>query len=377
MRLSSVLQRAVPAAVFALAIVAAPVVAFQPTVPITDGDPGHALTVTDLSGRGGDLVASIADVGSVDARTVLMHSTDGGVVWVGSALSGADRGSQATVCAGDGVMVYETFLGGTSWGIDTLTVPLNLDPPAQLSWTTSGIARKPDIACTANEEMAMAWFEKQGSRYHVRLRTAQPLGADQTSQSFDLGLGTVGRGLSIAASSSRVYVTWFDGSTLKLRRYRIGSSSGHHLTSLGTATIATLKSGAYPQVGSDGHRVLLAYMDRASLKVRRSTDSGSSFGSPKTLRFEGFPGEIGAFPLTVAVHGSTVAIGAVESAELGGKGLGYLSTNGGSSYAKVSQHPSGRVMAGLVKIGGSYRYSEAWDQSITQPDPQSIQFRRQ
>jgi len=35
------------------------------------------------------------------------------------------------------------------------------------------------------------------------------------------------------------------------------------------------------------------------------------------------------------------------------------------------------VMAGLVKIGGSYRYSEAWDQSITQPDPQSIQFRRQ
>ena len=112
----------------------------------------------------------------------------------------------------------------------------------------------------------------------------------------DLGSGTPGRGLSIATSSSRVYVAWFDGNRLKLRRFSIGSSSSHHLTSLGTSTLATLHSGIGPQIGADGDAVILAYLDMASLKVRRSTDKGASFGSARTLRLEGYPGEIGAFP---------------------------------------------------------------------------------
>ena len=124
-------------------------------------------------------------------------------------------------------------------------------------------------------------------------------------------------------------------------------------------------------------RLILAYMDGASLKVRRSTDKGDSFTGPRVLRNEAFPGQVGAFPITVAVKGSKVVIGAVESSPAGGKGLGYRSINGGASFGTVSQHSSGRIVAGLLKVGSGYRYAEAWDQSISNPDPQSVRFRRQ
>ena len=96
-----------------------------------------------------------------------------------------------------------------------------------------------------------------------------------------------------------------------------------------------------------------------------------SFGSAQTLRNEPFPSEIGALPTTVAVHGSRVAIGALEIGGIDGpvgKGLGYRSTNSGSSYSHVSTRSQGKLVAGLLTVGGVYKYAEAWDQSISQPD---------
>ncbi len=119
-------------------------------------------------------------------------------------------------------------------------------------------------------------------------------------------------------------------------------------------------------------------MHKADLKARRSTNSGASFGSAWTLRNEPFPSEIGAFPVTVAVKGSKVAIGAVELGgieTLTGKGLGYRSTNGGTSYTRVSTHGSGRTAATIVEVGSTHKCAEAWDQSIT--DGTEIRFRRQ
>jgi hypothetical protein len=163
-----------------------------------------------------------------------------------------------------------------------------------------------------------------------------------------------------------------------VRRFRIGSGSQHALTSLGTTTVASLRYGRYPEIGAGGARAFLAYMDRADLKVRRSTNRGASFGGARTLRDEPFPSEIGAYPTTVAVRGQRVAIGGIEIGgvdELVGRGLGYMTTNGGSSWRLMATHPHGGTAATLVSTVGVYQYAEAWDQSINDPLIERIRYR--
>ncbi|MCY7417850.1 MAG: hypothetical protein LH650_05025 [Chloroflexi bacterium] len=260
-------------------------------------------------------------------------------------------------------------------------MPIDGGLNTSFNWTDSpGVYRRPDVACVADTELVAAWFQKSGGKHVVKVRTRAVVGIDASPQSFSLGAGTAGRGLAIATSATRVYVAWFQGDTLKVRRFSISGSSGHALTSLGTTTVGTLPDACDPEIGADGDRVVLAYSDRADLKVRRSTNRGVAFGRAIRLRDEPFPSEKGAFPTTVAVKGARVAIGGQE---IGGietlvaKGLGYRSTNGGSSYTQESTHSGGRTVATLVKVGSSSRYAEAWDQSVSNPDPERIRYRRQ
>jgi hypothetical protein len=178
-----------------------------------------------------------------------------------------------------------------------------------------------------------------------------------------------------------VYVAWFAGSTLKVRRFRISSSSAHTLTSLGTTTIGTVQSGTAPTIGADGTKVVLAYTHGADLKVRRSTNRGVSFGSARTIRNLPDASEIGASATTVAVKGNLVAlgvndIGGIET--LSGTGRGYKSTNGGSTFTRLTTHTGGRVLGSVVKVGSSYRWAEVWDQSLDGDDnPGQVRFRRE
>ena len=97
-------------------------------------------------------------------------------------------------------------------------------------WSASGvIARRPDVACVANTELAVAWFERLDSGgYKVVLETGTPSGADPPPNGSRWAAGSPSRGLSVAVTSDRVYVAWFQGSTLKVRRYRIGTQLGAH-----------------------------------------------------------------------------------------------------------------------------------------------------
>jgi hypothetical protein len=380
--LSRRLGRALPVSALALAISAASGLAFTPAVPVWDEGPGVSIVLTDVATRGDDLSVALTLTGGSSHAVEFSRSNDGGATWAGTYFpplaDHAYREPQTTVCAGHAVLVYRSDVDhpATRWTVESQLADLATSDISSFVWMSEGVYRSPDVACVANQRLVSAMFRKLHGTWGVHVMTSSLEGFG-SYQAFSLGGATPGRGLSIATSSSRVYVTWFEGDTLKLRRFSIGSSASHHLTNLGTTTIATLHDGMYPQIGADGDRVFVAYMDRASLKVRRSTNQGASFGSARTLRREAFPGEIGAYPLTVAVHGSRVAIGAVEISDGGGKGLGYLSTDGGTSYTKVSQHSSGRVAASLVKVGSSYKYAEAWDESISQPDTQEVLFRRQ
>ncbi len=373
------LRRALPVCAVALLLTATPALAFEPSVLVLEADPGSQQEVTDLGARGGALATSISQVAG-QQEVSLAWSTDQGASWPSVPQMGRPtREPQVTVCAGHAAMTFRASYAPGAWVIESYAAPLDGGSGTSQAWSAAGSVRTPDIACIANDEFVVAWFQDSGSGYQVRVRTGEPQ-TGISGQSFNLGSGTVSRGLAIATSATRVYVAWFQGRDLKLRRFSIGTTGSHSLTSLGTTTIASLRYGYTPRIGADGDRVILAYMDRADLKVRRSGNRGTSFGSAQTLRDEPFPSEIGAYPTTVAVKGSRVAIGAVEIGgieALVGKGLGYLSTNGGSSYTKVSMHSGGRTVAGLVKIGSGYRYAEAWDQSISQPDPQSVRYRRQ
>jgi hypothetical protein len=371
-------RRAIPLALAACLASGSATVAFQPTVLIVTADPGVDLTLRDHQGRGSDLAAT-ADVVQLGVRNgVLLWSTDSGQTWDNDTLI-LPREAEAAVCAGRAVAIH-TRESGEDRLVHTSTHDLDAPISGGRDWPNSSNARTPDGACVRNHELAVAWFRKTDDGWKVRLRTGVPVGDDATPQQFDLGRGTPSRGLAVAASSDRVYVAWFRGQVLKLRRFSIGSAPAHSLHSLGTSDIAVLPYGNTPELGADGARVILAMMDRADLKVRRSTNRGASFGAAQTLRNEPFPSEIGAWPTTVAIKGTRVAIGAVELGGievLAGRGLGYKSTDGGATYDQISAHTSGRVVATLVRPGSVYRYAEIWDVSIADPDEHRLRFRRE
>lgn len=381
MHVAHALRRALPACALAFVVTATPAIAFEPSVLVFDGGPGDAVSLTDIAGRG-EVLAVTSTITNGPARYIVMNrSDDGGATWEPNFIASAYglREPQVTNCAGHAVAIYRTDQDqpATQWGIQTLGVDLDTGSPSFTDLQGPGVFRIPDVACLANEELVSAMFKKSDGTWRVRVQTSNISGAPLSAQSFSLGTGTPSKGLAIATSSSRVYVAWFDGTKLKLRRFSIGGTASHTLTSLGTTTIATLQYGLYPEIGADGDRVVLAYMDRADLKARRSTNKGASFGGATTIRDEAFPGEIGAYPVNVAVRGSKVAIGALEISEGSRKGLGYRSTNGGSSYSKVTTRNSGNILAGLVRIGSTDRYAEAYDYRFSDPEFEDIRFRRQ
>jgi len=377
------LRLATPAALLAVAMASAPVSAaapvFRPSVRMAPDTSNDSL-LTDLASRGSQVAATIDAVVSGTRRVDLLWSTDSGATWDRDRTDEVARESETLVCAGRAVAVYTAPVNASTRLIKSHHNDLHDPIEGGREWSSSGLARSPDAACVANTEMAVAWFRKTDDGWRVRLRVGVVSGDDMSSQTFDLGRGTPSRDLAVASSSTRVYVAWFRGRSLKVRRFAIGAAPDRTLTSLGTTTVADLRYGYTPEIGADRSRVVLAYQDRADLKVRRSTDKGASFGAARTLRDEPFPSEIGAFPTTVAVRGDRVAIGAVELGgveELVGKGLGYKSTNGGLSYSLVSKHTSGRTVATLVKPGSVWRYAEAWDESITNPTTERLRYRRQ
>jgi hypothetical protein len=369
------LRAAALATAGALMIGAAPATAGFKDPVVVQSVPFADVVATDLASRGISL-ALTADIRSGDVRdATLAWSTDSGDSWSTLGLWPASQvvETEVTICAGFAVAVYAR-LGSTQRDIISDARSLDSDDYTVRSWTDPGVhARRPDVSCVANDELAIAWFQETDEGHVVRLKTGQAYGSHVSPQSFGLGRGTPSRDLSVAVTSDRVYVAWFRGDELKLRRFRIGTGSGHPLTSLGTKTLATLKGGSTPEIGASGSRVVVAYRQHGDLKVRRSTDRGASFGSARTLRNVGTG--VTVTPTTVAVRGQLVAVGAMEEGGSAARGRGYRSTNGGTSFSQVSSHSSGRIVATTLGSSAPYRYAEAWDESITTPAPQRLRYR--
>ncbi|MET0772590.1 MAG: hypothetical protein ABWZ82_05865, partial [Candidatus Limnocylindrales bacterium] len=285
------LRMALPAALVSVAIATGPVAAFQPSVEVVDFTgtewTGHT---TDLAQRGDRLVATW-DLELGWPSVGIRWSDDAGLSWdTGDTITSGMTPhveSQAAVCAGRAIAAYAVVFDDATRYIGTYAKTFALPPFENTrAWSTTGvIARRPDVACIANSELAVAWFERlDEGGYKVVLETGGPSAPDPSDERFSLGRGSPSRGLSVAATSDRVYVAWFHGTTLKVRRFRIGSGTAHALTSLGTTTVGTFQGGTTPRIGADGTTLVLAYTHGADLTVRRSTNRGISFGTATTIR---------------------------------------------------------------------------------------------
>ena len=240
----------------------------------------------------------------------------------------------------------------------------------------------------ARRRLASAWFQKSGSTWRVKVHTRgvilQPKGDMPPEQSFDLGTGDDGRGLAIAATKDMVYVAWFQGTRSSSGASASDRARHYHLSSLGTATVATLP--ARRAAWSSARRVHAWSSPTRRTPTSgyaRSTNEGASFGSPKTLVNNESGGFASAWPTTVAVKGTRMVVGAAEVVgDIGfsGAGFGFLSTDGGSHWNDRPSHSGGVLVAGLVKVGSSYRYAEAWDRSLhdesDDPSVERLRFRR-
>jgi hypothetical protein len=244
--------------------------------------------------------------------------------------------------------------------------------------TTDGVSRYPDVAC-GGERLVVAWFQRVGGQWRVKLHARgvhdEALGDSLPPFDADLGPGTLRGGLAVAATADRVYVAWFRGSALKVRRYRIGSGSNHQLTHLGTSTLAN-NGGSTPRLGADGDRVAIAY-GGGDARARVSTDQGSSWGPWRTLAEGAF--EIINYPGSVDVRGSRVIVAVVS--ESVGFGTSWIerSTNNGQSWSEVpgSARQNGRMVGALAAPGGTTKVVQAWDQALSFPEFQRVRFRRQ
>jgi hypothetical protein len=235
--------------------------------------------------------------------------------------------------------------------------------------------RGPDIAC-AGSRLAIAWFQKVAGVWKVRLQARGVSGGITTYQST-LGRGAPSRGLAVAGTPERLYVAWYQGDRLKLRRFSIGGGPQAQLTSLGTSIIGGADDGSRPRLAAAGERVGLAYTRTGDTYARVSTNQAASFGTHRRLVADAF--EITTEASHVDVRGSAVIVAASVSFIGTGWGFLYRTRNDGASWSEVpgSRRTGGVMVAAFGTRDGAARIVESWDTSYSSPSQERVRFRRQ
>ena len=230
------------AALFAVALASAPAAAWQPTTISADLPSTEVGTLTDMAARNQRVAVSF-DVSypaggpssgpgfaSYDNAGGVAWSTNSGETWFSNEIDLANKPTEpaVTICKGHVVLMMVVQPSGSgTYGSYQHGINISDQTVALRYWSENPQHRRvrhPDIACIANEMFAVAWFqETAGGDYTVKLRTGNQR-VNHLSSVLDLGAGSSGKGLSVAATADRVYVSWFSGTKLRLARYRIGSA---------------------------------------------------------------------------------------------------------------------------------------------------------
>jgi hypothetical protein len=340
-------------------------------------DPSRRIFVRDIATRGESVAVAWEEQPVTGARAVYLRwSTDTGGTWQPRVRLSTSRQLEARldVCNGS-VWAASRIEASGQWLIRLDRRGLASGSASSSPISAVGDVRGPDIAC-AGPRLAIAWFQKAAGVWRVRLQ-ARGVSGGLATYNATLGRGAPSRGLAVAGTPDRLYVAWYRGDRLKLRRFAIGGGPQARLTSLGTATIAGADDGYRLRLGAAGDRVGMAYTRSGHTYARVSTDGAASFGAHRRIVSAGF--EVVTEASHVAVRGSAVIVSA--SVQFIGTGWGFLyrTRDEGASWSEVrgSMRTGGAMVAAFGTRNGVTRIVEAYDTSYSVPFQERVRFRRQ
>jgi hypothetical protein len=388
--------RLLPAAALAatclLLVPATASAAWGPTVLLRSAPTGTDARVASIAASGSNVVVGWDEDGpSVDASYVRWSNNGGSSFLAHRRLDNrATREVDADVC---GNVLHSAFgLRTTSgpphkWLVAVEDRFQDGQVIVQGVVTTTGVARHPDVACVGTRRIVVAWLQRVGSSWRLKLFSRAAVesekGANPPHQSFDLGTAELDGEVSVAATNDRVYVTWLRNDELRVKRFNVGAGVNALLSPLPTQVIADQMYQLRPKIAAGGSRVVLAWTLRADLVARVSENRGASFHPRRTLEDVPFPSEVAAYATNADVSGNRIIVSAYVIGYTGsgfaGEGWIERTTNDGDTWSRVAGTTrNGGTALGAYKGSGTHRrVVEAWDEWIADPATDDLRFRRQ
>lgn len=242
-----------------------------------------------------------------------------------------------------------------------------------------------DIACVGNQRTIIGWLEKNGAapaHAKVRIDSLPSIFAGGPSFHVDLGAARLDGGLAVAASDTRAYAGWFQGSHFRFKSFSMAAGPGHAMAGHPTVTLFDAADAYNPVMAADGSTVVLSYARNSDTWVRVSRDSGSTWSAAH--RLINLPPDLpdNALPSSVDVRGSRVAIEVTEAYNTDNQNSHewrFLSSDRGAHWSQSHPGDDGERLGAFISIGGATRLAETWDQSYVQLPPlhQKLWFHRE
>jgi hypothetical protein len=354
---------------------------FSGAITLSQPTDGKAVSVGDIAARGSNVVVGWEERPEGGTRRVFIRrSTNGGASF--SARIRLDTRPQRAIrvetCSGSAWATSELSEVTGEWIIALDKRPMSGSQVEQSVLTTRGVARDPDIAC-GGPRLVVAWFQRSDDGWRVRLHARgvhdETGGSSLPAFDADLGRGDRVKGLAVAATSDRVYVAWFRGDDLRIRRYRIGTGAAHQLTYLDTTTYP-MSNGSRPRIAANGTGAAITFERGTGVRARVSTNRGASWGPQRTLVTS--TAETSHSPESIAMRGSRIIVAVSTATVLFGRGTVYRSSNDGSTWSEVAnaRRNGGRMVAALARPGSADRIVQVFDRTFDESATPSVRFRR-
>ncbi len=236
-----------------------------------------------------------------------------------------------------------------------------------------GTVRHPSIACVGNRFLAIGWLQATApGAERAKLLVMDPDASiarlrpgGSGAELLDFGPASRHVTPAVAASGSRVAMTWESGSGLELRVVPVARGGA---VDLGTPTETSLGGPAQyvTAVAIDDARVVVAYTQDDDLYTRTSADAGASFSSA-TLRLDGeTASSVLAAAETLSMKGPRVLLNATRLTTgdlVASEEWRLRSANAGVSFGSVLAGTGGTrlgVMTGGTRVPRAVEIWDAW-----------------
>lgn len=315
-------------------------------------------------------------------NVMVRASDDRGATWTGILYIEPDEADEPSVaiCGRHLFVAYAVDLRSGPYPKWWAIILYHRDLVSNDEWSEqiSGInptrARFPDVAC-GGDRVWVSWDDvgDDGKR-HAFLTHSKvgPPGSLSFATAIDLGRTRPSDGFysgpSVAAVKGRGYVAWGaprwgGGSRVRFKRFVVGAGPAFAVTAKSAQTLhSAYRLDHQPELAAHGTRVAVTYPVSGGTwdsVVRVSSDRGVSFKSPVWLRN---PGDLGGFPMSIAVRGSRIVVIVSEWYEGAAGNARFVSGNGGASFTRTWMNKDkGFRVAAFVTEAKKPKLVEAWD----------------